>query len=150
VLDVADLVVRVHECARTDPTIEAVNVQTEPTCWRPFVGAHGARVLLKPDLRLTIATGEQELHWFVELDRGSEHRPVLTRKLNAYLAAWRDGGEQARAGVFPRVLWVMPDDQRADVIRSVWQSLPGVPSGIFLATTSDQAVEALTGTGGSP
>jgi hypothetical protein len=148
VIEVADLVVRLHEHARTHVAVDLVAVQTEPACWRDFVGPHGARVLLKPDLRLTIGLGEHELHWFVELDRGSEHRPALTRKLNAYLAAWRDGGEQARTGVFPRVLWVVPDDQRADVIRAVWQSLPGVPAGMFAITTSGQAVEVLTRRGG--
>jgi hypothetical protein len=149
VLEVADLVVRLHEQARSHAAVDLVEVQTEPACWRAFVGMQGARVLLKPDLRLTIGRGEHELHWFVELDRGSEHRPALTRKLSAYLAAWRDGGEQARTGVFPRVLWVVPDEQRADVISAVWQSLPGVPAGMFTSTTSGQAIENLTRRGGA-
>jgi hypothetical protein len=149
VIEVADLVVRLHEHARSNGAVDLVEVQSEPACWRAFVGMHGARALLKPDLRLTIGRNEIELHWFVELDRGSEHRPALTRKLNAYLGAWRDGGEQARTGVFPRVLWVVPDAQRAHVIRAVWQSLPGVPAGMFTSTTSGQAIEVLTRRGGS-
>jgi Replication-relaxation len=149
VLDVAELVVRLHEHARTD-AVELVAIETEPACWRPFVGLHGSRVLLKPDLRLTLAVGPHELHWFVEVDRGSEHRPALGRKISTYLAAWRDGGEQARAGVFPRVLWVAPDQRRVDVIRRVCNTTNGVPAGMFVvALTDDAAVDALMAAGGA-
>ncbi len=152
VLDVADLVVRLHELVRHDAAVELLSVETEPACWRPLVGHHGARVMLKPDLRLTVGVDEHELHWFVELDRGTEYRVALTRKLHAYLAAWRDGGEQARAGVFPRVLWVVPDEERAEVIEGVWQSLSSVPPGMFLAVTNDRAVRVLAtaSVGGRP
>lgn len=151
VLEVAELVVRLHERSRTGD-VELVAVETEPECWRSFVGHHGARALLKPDLRVTLGVGAHELHWFVEQDRGSEHRPALTRKITTYVAAWREGGEQVRAGVFPRVLWVVPDDQRAEVITEVCDSTSGVPEGMFAVTTNDQAVEVLTGadvTGGA-
>jgi hypothetical protein len=130
VLDVAELVVRLHEHARAGG-VEIIAVETEPACWRTLIGLHGGRVLLKPDLRLTLGVGHHELHWFVEIDRGSEHRPALVRKISTYLAAWRDGGEQARAGIFPRVLWVVPDERRAAVIEQVCGSTTGVPVGMF-------------------
>jgi Replication-relaxation len=142
VLAVAELVVQMHEHARIGG-VELVSVETEPACWRPFVGPHGSRVLLKPDLRLTLAVGPHELHWFVEIDRGSEHRPALARKISTYVAAWRDGGEHARAGVFPRVLWVVPDERRVDVIRQVCSTTNGVPTGMFLVALADAAVDAL-------
>jgi hypothetical protein len=143
VLAVAELVVCLHERSRRGD-IELLAIDTEPDCWRPFIGAHGGRVWLKPDLRLTVGRDEHELHWFIEVDRGTEHRSALTRKLRAYLTAWRDGGEQTRAGVFPRVLWIAPDDHRALVITQTWQSLGGVPDGMFLATAAADAVAALT------
>jgi hypothetical protein len=147
VLAVAELVVRLHERARHQD-VELLSIETEPACWRPFVGHHGARVLLKPDLRVTLGVGEHELHWFAEVDRGTEHRPALSRKITAYVTAWQDGGEETRAGVFPRVLWVVPDERRGDVIRGVWQSLSVVPEGMFLAAVTERAIEVLTSVGG--
>lgn len=149
VLAVAELVVQLHERSRATD-VELLSVEPEPTCWRAFVGHHGAQALLKPDLRLTLGIGEHELHWFVELDRATEYRSALTRKLGTYVMAWRDGGEQTRAGVFPRVLWVVPDEARGEAIAIVWQSMDSVPDGMFQAVTTDRAVDVLSGTGGRP
>ncbi len=145
VLDVAELVVRLHEHTRTsNGAIELLAVEAEPDCWRGFVGHHGSRVTLKPDLRVTAGVDDHELHWFVEIDRGTEHRAALTRKISVYVSAWRDGGEEVRAGVFPRVLWVVPDDRRAEVIIGVCATTSGVPEGMFLAATTEHAVSVLT------
>ncbi|MGH3450272.1 MAG: replication-relaxation family protein, partial [Haloechinothrix sp.] len=84
-----------------------------------------------------------ELHWFVEVDRGNEHRGALTHKIATYVAAWRDGGEQVRAGVFPRVLWIVPSDRRAAALQDLWTSLPGVPTGMMTATHRAKAINAL-------
>lgn len=147
VLSVGELVVRLHEAARADH-LELLEVQAEPDCWRPIVAPHGGRVLLKPDLRVTLGVGEHELHWFVEVDRGSEHRPVLLRKCIVYVQAWRGGREAASAGVFPRVLWVVPDQPRAEVLEGVSTAVSGAPSGLFVVATDADAIEALAGIGG--
>jgi len=144
VLAVSELVVRLHEHARPK-TIELLEIQTEPGCWRTVPAAHGGRLTLKPDLRLTLGVDEAELHWFVEIDRGSEHRPVLTRKCTAYLLAWRSGREQRERGVFPRVVWVAPDAARVAVIRSVVSKLAGAPAGMFVTVTEAEALPFLVG-----
>jgi hypothetical protein len=145
VLDVAELVVQLHEHARTSAgTIELLSVETEPDCWRNFVGHYGSRTILKPDLRVTLGISEHELHWFIELDRATEHRAALVRKVTTYVAAWRDGGEEVQAGVFPRVLWAVPDDHRAEVIAEVCATTSGVPEGMFAVSLTDQAVVTLT------
>jgi hypothetical protein len=144
VLDVAELVVRLHERVRTGGDIDLLDVETEPACWRSFIDAKGRQRTLKPDLRATLGVGTLELHWFLELDRSTEHRPALVRKIQAYLSAWEDEGEQTRAGVFPRVLWVVPDAKRAEVIGQVCDSLNAIPVGMFEVATTDRAVAALT------
>lgn len=146
VLDVAELVIRLHESARAG-RVDLVQVQTEPDCWRPLVGPHGSRLTLKPDLRVTLGVEDKELHWFIEIDRGSEHRPVLVRKCQVYVSAWRDGREQAQSGVFPRVLWVVPDTERETVVRRVAERQAGAPSGMFMTTTNDRALSVLLGQG---
>jgi hypothetical protein len=145
VLAVAELVVRLHERARQNVQVELLEVQAEPDCWRVITAPHGGRVLLKPDLRVTLGVQDQELHWFVEQDNASEHRPVLTRKCETYLQAWRDGSEQATAGVFPRVLWVVPDQARVEVMRSVIEALPQAPGGMFVVAATEQAITVMRG-----
>ncbi len=141
VLEVAELVVRLHEAASAG-RLEHVGYQGEPACWQTFLAPHGGRSVLKPDLRLSLDAGDHELHWYVEIDRGSEHQPVLRRKNQTYLDAWREGTETTSDGVFPRVCWVVPDQQRQGVIEQVIASLRP-PTGMFQVTTTIQAVEVL-------
>ncbi len=143
VLDVAELVVRLHERSRPGD-VELLSVETEPACWRTFIDTHQRQRTLKPDIRVTLGVGVHELHWFVEVDRGSEHRPALTRKIRAYVTAWEDEGEQTRAGVFPRVLWLAPDNRRVLAITRAWRSVSGVPEGMFVATVTEAAVAVMT------
>lgn len=145
VLEVAELVVRLNERARASTDIDLLDVETEPACWRQFAGSQRDRVWLKPDLRVTLGISDRELHWFVELDRGSENRSALTRKAAKYISAWHDGGEQARAGVFPRVLWVVPDQKRAAVLDELCASMQTGPANMFAAAPLATAVDVLTG-----
>lgn len=148
VLDVAELVVRLHERARPGD-VELLSVETEPDCWRPLLGGHGGRRLLKPDLRVTLGVGDQALHWFVEVDRGTEDRNRLSQKVAAYQAARRDGGEQRRAGCFPRILWVVPGGRRADVLAEVCATANRARPGLFRVAVSESAVDALVDLGGT-
>jgi hypothetical protein len=122
---------------------EVVEVQAEPACWRPYTGWYGDRRILKPDLSLTLGLGKWRLHWFVEIDRATEHRPALARKLAAYETAWRGGGEQYRRGVFPGVCWVVPDKARAAVVEEMCAK-SGAPDQMFTVTTPNAAVRVLT------
>lgn len=141
-LDVAEVVVRLHERARNRP-VDIAAVETEPHCWRHCQTRHSQRAWLKPDLRLTLRVPGHELHWFVEIDRGTEYRPALRRKIASYLAAWRDGAEQARAGVFPRVAWVVPK-ARVTLLQDLCASTPHSPAGLWVVVARTDAIDALT------
>lgn len=146
-LEVAELVVRLHERERTTACI-LLEVQTEPACWR-HLARHGDHVWLKPDLRLTVALSApgvrgQKAHWFIEVDRATENYQALVRKIDAYLAAWHDGGEQTSVGVFPGVAWVVPHSQRAQQIEQILAGTSGVSRGMFTVTTRNQAITTLT------
>jgi hypothetical protein len=143
VLAVSELVVRLHEIERRGRT-HLEQVTAEPDCWRPFAAQHGARGLLKPDLRLTVGVDGQERHWFVEIDRGSEHGPVIRRKMQTYLDAWRAGVEQD-SGTFPQVLWLVPDERRGDAIETALVRIKQLPTGLAVIATTEQAIEVLTG-----
>jgi hypothetical protein len=142
-LDVAEVVVRLHEHARRHP-LEIVAIETEPDCWRRLTAGTGRRGWLKPDLRVTLTTPGHELHWFVEVDRGHERTPALTHKIGRYLAAWKNGSEQARAGVFPRVLWIVPDPRRAAAVDQLCTATTAAPAGLFAVATRATAIDTLT------
>jgi hypothetical protein len=96
--------------------VELSLVQAEPSCWRSWVGPHGAPMTLRPDLYVETASGEYLDCWFVEADLGTEHLSAIVRKARVYEAYRLCGREQAARGVFPLVLWVTPDQRRADAI----------------------------------
>lgn len=110
-LAVAEVRVQLEEAARSG-SVELLGVQTETTCWRDYVGLHGQPAILKPDLSLVTAAGEYEDHWFIEVDRGTESIRTVLAKCGQYEAYRRSGREQADHGVFPLVVWSMPDARR--------------------------------------
>jgi len=114
-LTLTELVVRLHE-ATLAGELDLIALQTEPRCWRPFLGVMGARLTLKPDLFVRIGAGALEDRWFIEVDLATESLATITGKANAYLAHYRCGDEQRRHGVYPRVIWTVPDRRRAEQI----------------------------------
>ena len=109
-LAVSQLVVDLTRAGRNGQ-LELLTVQGEPVCWRtvPAVG----RSVLRPDLFLTIAAGELEYRWFVEVDRDTHRSPALLRKARLYESYYQSGVEQAAHWVFPRVVWITPGKERA-------------------------------------
>jgi hypothetical protein len=122
--------------------LELATVEGEPNCWRrlPTVG----RALLRPDLFLAIAAREFEFRWFAEIDRGTHHRPAILRKARLYESYYRSGAEQATYGVFPRVVWIAPDERRAERLRDVLGGSE-FTRGLMVVTTSDEAPLVLVG-----
>jgi hypothetical protein len=116
VLAIAELCVRLHEEARRG-TYELARFVAEPSCWRTYAGIGGDRQVLKPDAFVQITDAEFETLSFVEVDRGTEGRTAIRRKGEVYLAYALTGSEQAHSGVFPRVVFLVPDEPRADMVR---------------------------------
>lgn len=122
--------------------LEILTVQGEPACWRtlPAIG----RSVLRPDLYLAIGAADLEYRWFIELDRGTHHRPALVRKAQLYERYYQSGVEQAANGVFPRVAWITPKPTRAARLREVFEG-DGFSHGLMLVTTCDKAIDVLGG-----
>lgn len=143
-LAVAELFVRLHEAAGVGALRLLGLIEAEPRCWRTLTSM-GGRSILKPDLFVALVVGEYEYRWFVEVDLGTEHRPALIRKCLAYEAYYRSGVEQSLQGVFPRVLWVAPDEVRAQRIAGAIEQSPQLTQALFVVTTQAEAVELLRG-----
>lgn len=133
-LTVAELAVRLHE-ASTTGRFEVARLQTEPSCWRTFLGRHGAREWLKPDLYAVTASGDFEDEWFLEADLASEHIPAVIRKAHVYQRYAATGAHQAEHEVFPAVIWVVPDASRESAIRSALASDKALAPELFRVVT---------------
>lgn len=120
-----------------------LELDTEPSCWRPFQGPANA-ITLKPDLFVVIANPDVEAHAFVEIDCGTEHLPAVIKKCRTYQQYRQTGIEQQRSGVYPAVLWITPDAERARKIRTAIRREPDLPADLFSISQEAGALDALT------
>jgi hypothetical protein len=141
-LAIAQLAVDLTLAARHG-LVELLALQAEPESWREFAAMSGRR-WLRPDAFVVVGNREYELRWFIEVDRASESLPVIVRKCRLYADYYQSGTEQAKHGVFPRVCWVVPDGPRAERLREAIARERRLPEGLFVVTTSDQAVSVLS------
>jgi hypothetical protein len=142
-LAVSQLLVDVIVAARS-AQLDLLDYASEPRSWRSFA-VYGARQQVRPDAYLVLGVAEFELRWFVEVDRSSESLPVIQRKCQAYADYYQSGQEQARSGgVFPRVCWVTPDEERATRLRQVIAGDDRLPDRLFVVATSVNSTDALS------
>lgn len=126
---------------------ELLELSAEPSCWRSYGGVGGQRALtLKPDSYARLGVGEFEDSYFVELDRGTEGSTTIERKLAEYVAYAGSGVEQDRRGVFPRVLWLTPDADRAEAIEASIRRLAPSNRNLFAVARVADAIDVVAGT----
>jgi hypothetical protein len=123
---------------------ELLATQSEPTCWRSF-STVGGRQMLRPDLFVSLGVGDYEHRYFLEIDRGTEHLPAVLRKSRIYNAYYRSGREQSKHGVFPRVLWIVPDERRLHQVARGLSDYKRLTAGLFNVATTPRAIESLAG-----
>lgn len=137
-LAVAELHARMVEAARLG-RFELLERTAEPACWRLTEGAD-----LKPDSYLRLGIGPYEDSYFIEVDLGTEGSTAIETQLDRYLAYARSGREQAAHGVFPKVLWLVPDAKREATLAAVIaQSATSDPE-LFAVACFEDATEVLT------
>lgn len=141
-LATTELALRLREADR-DGTLELIEVQQEPACWRNYPVLFGSGRTLKPDLFVRIGAGGQEDRWFVEVDLGSESARTIARKATVYGEHYRSGAEQHGHGVYPRVVWLVPDGVRAEQVEGVLARQPAETRRLFTVCRFDDAVSLM-------
>ena len=144
VLAVSELYVQLREAERAG-ALELHEFDAEPAGWRFWTGLHGERLILKPDAFVVLSVGDIEHRSFVELDRATESLTVIRKKAASYIAYYDAGSEQQRFGIFPRVLFVVPDEKRKEQVVDVLAKLDALYWRLFQVVTIEQAVWALIG-----
>jgi Replication-relaxation len=149
VLTITNVVVDLH-VADQQGVLELIERQFEPACWRAFLGPGMARTILKPDTFVRIGVGGSALEdrWWIEVDLGTEHVATLTSKAARFLAHQATGNEQRDHGIYPRVLWAVPDPRRAEQIAAVLRPLKA-PEKLFSICLLSEVVDFLAAEAGS-
>ena len=147
-LAITELAIELIELDGSDQ-FDLLQLQAEPAAWRNHE-ANLVQVTLKPDLFVQVADDEYERSWFIEVDCSTESRPTIQRKCHAYVDYRHSGIEQERHGVFPRTLWIAPDESRADQLRRAIASDRQIDDALFDVTTTNSAVSKIIGTDGKP
>ena len=125
---------------------ELLELTSEPACWRSWGDLAGQRQTLKPDSFVRLGLGPYEDSYFIEVDQGTEGSRALERQLRLYLAYHLSGTEQQGRGVFPRVLWLAPDERRAGVIEDCVRRLRAADRELFQVALFSQALTAIQAT----
>jgi hypothetical protein len=97
--------------------VALTDAQFEPQCWRGFPGVLGTQQAIKPDLYAVTSDSDYEDHWFFELDLASEAPSKVIRKCAQYQEYYLAGAEQRKHGVFPLVVWIVPEERRRDSLQ---------------------------------
>lgn len=134
------ITLREHEMSGA---VDLLELDIERSSWRPFTGAGSSSITLKPDLFVVTADATTETHSFVEIDMGTEHIPAVLRKCHVYQQYERTGIEQAKRGLFPAVVWIVPTSRRAIALRGAIAADHSLDPELFWAITPEQALGQL-------
>lgn len=130
--------------AELQGALELLSFEAEPGCWRSYPSFGGTKTL-KPDAFVALGIADRERRWFIEVDRGTTSAASLRSKLGAYLAYFDSGSERARSPIFPRILWLVPNLKRMDVLRGLIRRERDDSQRIHVVALFDEAVEFLSG-----
>lgn len=134
-LQVTETAVVLHELTSAS-NLRLTKLEIETEAWRSFLTRHGIATILKPDLYARLSGPDFDDHWYIEVDLGTESVvPVLRDKCAAYAAYRAIGRAQAEHGVFPRVLWIVPTQRRADRLTTAIHSDRNLPDRLFTVIT---------------
>ena len=121
-LAVSEVWVGLHEHLHGPVTGEReadFDFRVERRAWRSYLDAIGVSATLKPDAEVHLRRQRFEDRWWIEVDRATERRSTVRRKLAAYVAYFHTGQEQQRTGMFPLTAWLTTTEARAEVLREV-------------------------------
>lgn len=141
-LAVTEVYVQLREAERAGRLV-LVRFTGEPATWRTFPGSGGGRAVLKPDAGAVVQLGSYQDSWFLEIDMDTESTTTIARACDRYRSYWQTGREQAGGGVFPKVLWLVPDQHRYDQLVSVLAKQPPTAWKLFAVALQSDAVDRM-------
>ena len=126
----------IHEICQQNPNVNLDHADTEPICWRSYA-RHGNIVYLKPDLFLATKCGGYEDRWFIEIDLATESPTTILKKCERYHDYYKTNLEQRKHGVFPAIIWIVPDKARKEVLQTTITKFNKKNTKMFLVILPD-------------
>lgn len=123
--------------------VEVEGLQLEPECWRTYSGSAGEPRTLRPDLGSISHTGGFTDFYFWEVDRATEAPNRVVRKCLQYQQYRATDTEQRAHGVFPAVVWVVPNKRRYVQLRRRLAEEREIDQRLFAVIQSDQIGDLL-------
>jgi len=121
----------------SDRKIKLTEIHGEPDSWRSM-NSGGKITSLKPDLFAITLCESYEYRWFFEVDLDTESPAKIIGKCRRYHQYYQSGLEQKQYGVFPMVVWIVPDAVRkariGQCIHAEFSKLPN----IFVVITPEE------------
>lgn len=142
-LTIGDLYVGLVEASQDD-AFTIIKFDAEGDARRQYLDAAGRTRTIQPDAFVYLKTRDMLLSWFVEVDRGSENPGRISEKCRAYRNYELADLEYQQHGVFPGVMFIVPDEHRKQKIDRVIAAQPADARGLFWVSTETEAVKLLT------
>ncbi|MDR0884095.1 MAG: replication-relaxation family protein [Oscillospiraceae bacterium] len=133
----------VEICNQHGMTLAAAD--PEPMSWRHYTGRQGKKITLRPDLYAVTQGGGYEDRWFMELDRATESTTQVLNQCEQYMRYFQSGAEQKRHGVFPYVLWIVPNDKRKTDLTGKIRDQHARDPNLFIVITPDELETLVVG-----
>jgi hypothetical protein len=134
-LALTDLYLRL-KLANRDGAIKLAALDIESRCWRRR---------LKPDAYIQLVTGGFRYYWFIEMDMATQSPSKIRTKLTAYTDYWATGDEEQANRIFPKVLFLVPDEARKLVLECTIQQQSIRYRRLFRVALQSKALLILTG-----
>jgi hypothetical protein len=139
-LAIAEVVITLQEISRS-AHVTLSHLQLEPECWRSYLGPSGETRTLKPDVAVVTESSGFEDHWFIEVDRATEPPNRVVMKCLQYQEYRVTGHEQARVGLFPAVVWTVPNERRRNQLTGRLHNESAIDPRLFSVVTTPEIQE---------
>jgi len=123
ILAVNEIEATLYDITREHEDFSIGKVEHEPVCWRKASDRYGSNFWLRPDAFVEILrdiNGQTHaVHYFIELDRGTEEPKRLVAKCQVYINYLKSTSPSDWChGVRPLIVWVVQDEARKNTLIS--------------------------------
>ena len=143
ILAVTECYIQTVSICRCENNMHLEQITIEPECWREYeLGAKN--ISLRPDLFAETISDDYRDFWFIEVDLDTESVGSIISKCKRYHEYYNSDLEQKKNGVFPVVLFIVPDEKRKKKIReAISESFRGSRAKIFMVITPNELHQTL-------
>ena len=127
----------IEESVRQQTDTETA-VALEPDCWRTALSPSGQVQVLRPDLAVTVTSPSYEDRYLIEVDRATENPGRVIATCWRYQEHQAASSQASDDGVFPLVVWLVPNDRRRHRLERAIAHSSGLLRELFRVIRLDQ------------